>query len=177
MPAPPALGVYLAGPDGFTPAGLAWHLSTLIPAVEAAGMVPLSPWSNLADEFETVAAIADDAQRIEAYRDLNRRAGAANAAMIDQSAGVLAVLDGTDVDSGAASEIGYAAGTGKVIVGLRTDFRRTGDNEGSIVNLQVQYFVEQSGGRIFRTLAEAIAALASLVDAPMGPARAIEAPS
>ena len=55
--------------------------------------------------------------------------------MIESSDGVLAVLDGTDVDSGTASEIGYAFALGKKILGYRGDFRLMGDNPGSTVNL------------------------------------------
>lgn len=36
---------------------------------------------------------------------------------------VVANLDGTDIDSGTAWEIGYAFARGKPIIGLRTDFR------------------------------------------------------
>lgn len=36
---------------------------------------------------------------------------------------LLAVLDGSDVDSGVAFEVGAAHAMGKVIVGLRTDYR------------------------------------------------------
>jgi len=51
------------------------------------------------------------------------------------------VLDGTDVDSGTAAEIGYAAALGTPVVGLRTDLRVTGDNAATTVNLQVEYFL------------------------------------
>ena len=61
---------------------------------------------------------------------------------------MLAVLDGTDVDSGTASEIGYAYAKGKPMVGYRGDFRLSSDNEGGVVNLQVQYFILTSGGSI-----------------------------
>ena len=37
---------------------------------------------------------------------------------------VLARLDGADADSGAAFEVGYAAGLGKPVLGLRTDYRQ-----------------------------------------------------
>ncbi len=60
----------------------------------------------------------------------------------------MAVLDGADVDSGTAAEIGYAFARGKRIVGYRGDFRLSADNEGSIVNLQVEYFIRASGGAI-----------------------------
>jgi len=49
------------------------------------------------------------------------------------------------------------------IVGLRTDWRRTGDNEGCVVNLQVEYFIRSTGGAVFRQLDAAAARLAVLV--------------
>lgn len=49
---------------------------------------------------------------------------------------VVTVLDGVDVDSGTAWELGYAYATGKKIVGIRTDFRiQTPDER---VNLMIQ---------------------------------------
>lgn len=42
---------------------------------------------------------------------------------IDSSDAVLAVLDGTEVDSGVAWEVGYAYARGTPVIGLRTDFR------------------------------------------------------
>ena len=93
-----------------------------------------------------------DAQR-EAWRDLNRRIGETNAHAIDSCDLVLAVLDGADVDSGTAAEIGYAFARGKRILGYRGDFRLAADNVGSIVNLQVEYFITAGGGEIVTTLA------------------------
>jgi nucleoside 2-deoxyribosyltransferase len=54
---------------------------------------------------------------------------------VDSSDIVVAVLDGVDVDSGTAWEIGYAYAKGKPVVGLRTDFRDLSDG---IVNLMVE---------------------------------------
>jgi nucleoside 2-deoxyribosyltransferase len=88
--------------------------------------------------------------------------GATNRAAIDRARGVVAVLDGTDVDSGTAAEIGYAFARGKPIVGYRGDFRLSADNEGSIVNLQVEYFIRASGGTIverFEDLGPALGAV------------------
>ena len=42
----------------------------------------------------------------------------------------------------------------KVINGLRTDFRRSGENDGVLVNLQVQYWIEASGGKIITSLSD-----------------------
>jgi nucleoside 2-deoxyribosyltransferase len=61
---------------------------------------------------------------------------------------VVAILDGVDVDSGTAAEIGYAFAKGRPILGYRGDFRLSADNEGATVNLQVEYFIRQSGGDI-----------------------------
>ena len=66
----------------------------------------------------------------EAWRTLNLEMGATNRAAIDAARAVVAVLDGTDVDSGTAAEIGYAFASGKLIVGYRGDFRLSADNEG-----------------------------------------------
>lgn len=51
---------------------------------------------------------------------------------------VVAVLDGVDVDSGTAWELGYAYSRGKPIIGLRTDFRTLSDG---VVNLMVEMSV------------------------------------
>jgi nucleoside 2-deoxyribosyltransferase len=153
--------VYLAGPDGFTPVLLGWHRDVLIPAVAAAGLTPLSPWGKLANEFSTALALPPGPERIEVLADLDGRAGAANAQMIDDSAGILAQLDGVDVDSGTASEIGYGSARGLFIAGVRTDFRPAGDNEGTKVNLQVEYFITRTGGRVHPAIGPAIAELAA----------------
>lgn len=50
---------------------------------------------------------------------------------------ILAVVDGTDVDSGTSFEIGYAYAMKKPIVLLRTDFRENADS-GSL-NLMLHY--------------------------------------
>ena len=91
----------------------------------------------------------------------------------------VAVLDGTDVDSGTAAEIGYAFARGKLIVGYRGDFRLSADNEGSTVNLQVEYFIRASGGTIVERYEDLGPALGALGGArrsgtrarPAGPGR------
>lgn len=59
-----------------------------------------------------------------------------NEAAIDKSDIIVAVVDGADVDSGTAWEIGYAYARGKSILGIRTDFRTLGI-EGT-VNLMIE---------------------------------------
>ena len=67
---------------------------------------------------------------------------------------VVAVIDGADADSGTAWEIGYAFAAKKRIIMLRTDFRRTGDNEA--VNLMLE-----ESGDVVGSVAELLAALNS----------------
>lgn len=59
-----------------------------------------------------------------------------NMEAIESSDMVVAVIDGTDVDSGTSWEIGYAFAKGKPVLGLRTDFRTLGA-EGT-VNLMIE---------------------------------------
>ena len=42
---------------------------------------------------------------------------------VESSDAVLAILDGAEVDSGVAWEMGYAYARGKPVIGVRTDFR------------------------------------------------------
>jgi nucleoside 2-deoxyribosyltransferase len=150
--------VYLAGPLGFSPATRLYHDTVLRPAVEQTGWVVLDPWDADPDEAKVWAAERGSPSRV-GLDQLVRRVAARNAEMIERAEAVLAVLDGTDVDSGTASEIGYAAAKGKRVVGLRLDTRLTGDCEVVSVNLQVEYFIKLNGGVITRSLGDAIAAL------------------
>ena len=59
-----------------------------------------------------------------------------NVAAIDKADILVAVLDGADVDSGTAWEIGYAHALGKPVYGLRTDFRTLGIE--GVVNLMIE---------------------------------------
>jgi len=59
-----------------------------------------------------------------------------NMAAIDKADILVAVLDGVDVDSGTAWEIGYAYALGKPVYGLRTDFRTLGIE--GVVNLMIE---------------------------------------
>lgn len=129
--------VYLAGPLGFSPVTKGWHDGVLIPAVRAAGWEPLDPWADPDAPAQLAAAAGDP----EALRRVNERLAARNEAMIRRTDALLAILDGADVDSGTAAEIGFAAALGVPCVGLRLDVRRTGDNDGTTVNLQVEHWL------------------------------------
>jgi nucleoside 2-deoxyribosyltransferase len=146
--------VYVASPLGFDAAGRLFYAERVLPALAAAGLEALDPWA------QGLAAASED---VADLRAMNERIGAGNVELIERADGVLAVLDGVDVDSGTASEIGFASGLGLPIAGLRTDLRVAGDNVAAVVNLQVQHFVERTGGRIVHDLDEAVALLVSLV--------------
>jgi nucleoside 2-deoxyribosyltransferase len=53
---------------------------------------------------------------------------------------IVAIVDGSDADSGTAWEMGYAFAHGKQVVALRTDFRNVGQHE------RVNLMLEQSSG-------------------------------
>jgi nucleoside 2-deoxyribosyltransferase len=158
--------VYLAGPLGFSEAGRAFHTGTLIPALANLGCEVLDPWT-LTDpaKIAVVQKLPYGEQKRDAWRRLNVEIGGNNRAAIDRCDLVFAVLDGVDVDSGTAAEIGYAFAKGKPILGYRGDFRLSADNEGSIVNLQVEYFIRQSGGDIITAVAELPDAIAKIATA------------
>jgi nucleoside 2-deoxyribosyltransferase len=159
----PRVLIYLAGPLGFSEAGRHFYNTVLVPFVESLGYEALDPWTLTEPrKIQAVQRMPYGPAKREAWRTLNLEMGATNRAAIDRARGVVAVLDGTDVDSGTAAEIGYAFARGKPIVGYRGDFRLSADNEGSIVNLQVEYFIRASGGMIverFEDLGPALGAV------------------
>lgn len=117
-----------------------------------------NPWDGTGDDdpFGDIFEIDSVAERGRRLAEVNHDLGRINRGGIDRSDGLFAILDGVDVDSGTAAEIGYAFAKGKYICGLRTDFRLAGDNPGATVNLQIEYFIHESGGRIVATADELV---------------------
>lgn len=146
--------VYVASPLGFAESTRA-YLQVIVESLQSAGQQVLNPWDQPEGrKILKAQGVEDRKSRLRALAGANRAVAEANERAIRSCDWMLAILDGVDVDSGTASEIGFAYGLGKRIIGLRTDFRRTGDNEGVVVNLQVQYWIEASGGRVVRSLDE-----------------------
>jgi nucleoside 2-deoxyribosyltransferase len=145
--------LYVASALGVSEAGRYFYYGQLLPLVERLGFVVLDPW-RLTDAatIAQVRSMEFGAARREAWRQLNREIGEANRQAIERADGLLAVLDGPSVGGGIGAEIGFAYARGKRIIGYRGDFRRSGDNEGTIVGLQVEYFIQASGGTIITTL-------------------------
>ena len=117
--------IYLAGPL-FSHADQAWHRSTKARIQAEAGHTVVWPF-ELFDQAE-IAAWGDDAplRVMEQCRD----------ALAGCSL-VVALLDGAQVDDGTAWEIGYAHARGIPVIGVRTDFRSSGDVPGALVNAMV----------------------------------------
>ena len=153
--------VYVASALGFAVPTRGFSAEVLLPRLRTGGIEPLDPWAG-GEAIVTALAVVDQSARIEALRQANEAVAARNVELIESADALLAVLDGPDVDSGTASEIGYAAALGIPVVGWRSDLRSAGDNEGSVVNLQVEHFVRRAGGAVVTTLEAAVAALVAL---------------
>lgn len=163
----PTYRVYLASPLGFAAStkGFMAELKAALGAIVAVD----NPWDfggpELGAEFARARAISGHDERRDALHAINIRIAAKNEEAIRRCDFVVAVLDGVDVDSGTASEIGFAAGLGKPSFGLRTDSRLAGDNLGSRVNLQVEYWIEHGGGQVVTEIAALLAAVQAWLDA------------
>ncbi|MFX1253324.1 MAG: nucleoside 2-deoxyribosyltransferase [Promethearchaeota archaeon] len=149
--------VYLASPYGFYEATQKFMDETLVPILEKHGLAILNPWDlslPYKEEIKRAHAIKDYDQRARTLHEIDKRIGRDNIDAIRQADIVVAVLDGPVIDSGVASELGYAFGLEKPIVAYKGDRRPAGENIGVNVNMQVQTFIEESGGKIALSLEE-----------------------
>jgi len=145
------LRCYIASPLGFNEAGVFYYRQRYLPAL-AQLVEPVDPWAAV-DESEL-----ESARAAGALRDFWLRAGSGNLALIRGCELLVAWLDGQEVDSGTAAELGYAAGLGVRCFGLRSDLRQAGE-DGVVVNLQLEATVKESGGVIAGSLDGLLAAL------------------
>jgi nucleoside 2-deoxyribosyltransferase len=143
---------YVASPLGFSVAGRHYYEHVYLPALRDV-VVPVDPWALT--HPDEIAKAQDTGGQAELWAAVGRR----NIEAIRGCDLLAAHLDGQEVDSGTASEVGFAAGIGVRCFGLRTDLRQSGE-PGIAVNLQVQAFIEHSGGRVVGSLEELVAALA-----------------
>jgi nucleoside 2-deoxyribosyltransferase len=145
---------YVASPLGFSELGRSAYYAELIPLIQSAGYEVLDPWRLTGPSVvEKALKAPEGSMRRRRWNEVNAIIGRNNCRAIERCDLLVAILDGVDVDSGTAAEIGYAAGIGKPIIGYRSDFRLSADNEGAVVNLQVEYFVRMRGGSIVSDLA------------------------
>jgi nucleoside 2-deoxyribosyltransferase len=146
------LKIYLASPYGFATSTKAF-LQELKTELRKSGHSVIDPWDEgekLFNEFFARVGHMTPEEKAKELRLFNNRIGEGNREAIESVDVIVAVLDGPDVDSGTASEIGFAYARGKAIFGYRGDIRLTGENEATLVNLQVQYWIEDSGGGVGR---------------------------
>ena len=144
---------YIASPLGFSEAGELFHNTVLMPLIAEIGFEIRNPWTLTPRELiDSVQVLPYGQEKREKWREINPVIGDNNRKAIEESDIIIAVLDGPDVDSGTAAEIGYASAFKKPVFGYRGDFRLSADNEGGIVNLQVEYFTHLNGGGIVTDL-------------------------
>ena len=143
--------IYLANPLGFSETGTQFIQQVLLPELNRLGRQVINPF-DLVDvkRIQEIRAMPAGSARIEAWRALNAEIGKTNEKTIDSCDIVFAVLDGADVDSGTASEIGYAYAKQKLIMGYRGDFRLSSDNEGGLSTYRSNTSSMQAVGRSFR---------------------------
>jgi nucleoside 2-deoxyribosyltransferase len=139
---------------GFTETGRRYYGDVYIPAL-ASRVVIVDPWSLHGGA--SAPDVREPAEQHAFYEQLGER----NATAIRSCEILIADLDGQELDSGTAAEVGYAAGLGLLCLGLRTDLRQSGE-AGVQVNAQVAFFIHASGGVIARSLAELLAVLDEL---------------
>lgn len=159
--------VYVSSPLGFTYFGRQ-ALKLLYHDLEAAGIEVRDPWdwpgqrdpttSIKTSDLLLTAQLAGEGHDLEVSQEIAAR----NVTELRAADGILAILDGADVDSGVAAEVGYASAIRKPVIGLRTDERATTDSPGYVVNLQVTHLIIHSSsppGRVTTSVPAAVVAL------------------
>jgi nucleoside 2-deoxyribosyltransferase len=137
-------GIYLAGPL-FTDAEKAWHRSAMT-CLRDAGFQVVWPGDLLTEKRIREAGDAAPSLIFRSCREA-----------LDNSALVVALLDGVQVDDGTAWEIGYAYAMKKAVYGVRTDSRAAGDTKFNRVNSMIEICLAGMAG----TLGEVIEMLKS----------------
>lgn len=144
--------IYLASPLGFSPEQKP-YLERGKGRLFQLGYEVFDPWSlHFGEAIREASQIENYDERVKAFTQIARDIGAANEEGIRESDMLLAILDGAETDSGTSSEVGYAAAFGKPTYGLRSDWRDCGEFIGLPINLQILWFIERSGGKLFRRI-------------------------
>lgn len=126
---------YFASGFGFSESTRRYMDEVCVPQLKSVPLEVVNPW-DLTTDAEVAAALKDGSPT--ALAELRLLIGRRNADAIRGSDLLLANLDGQEVDSGVAWEMGLAYGLGKPVFAWRNDFRASGELGGRI-NLQVAY--------------------------------------
>jgi hypothetical protein len=145
---------YVASALGFNEAGAYYYEHVYLPALRTV-VTPVDPWTL------TTAQEVAEARAAGREREFALEIGARNAEAIRTCTLLAAHLDGQEVDSGTAAEIGFANALGLRCFGLRTDLRESGE-AGVRVNLQVEHFLVASGGLVCASLDQLLRELQSV---------------
>jgi hypothetical protein len=148
---------YVASALGFNAAGAYYYEQVYLPALREV-VTPVDPWSL------TTAQEVAEARAGRREHEFALEIGRRNADAIRSCTLLAAHLDGQEVDSGTAAEVGFAAALGLRCFALRTDLRQSGE-PGVSVNLQVEHFIVASGGAICSSLDEMVRALGAATGA------------
>lgn len=116
--------IYLASGCGMNPMDRVGY-EEFKAALRAHGLQIYCPWEN---------------QRVLGHTTTVLSVGGKNARAIRNCAALIAIVNGADVDSGTASEIGFANALNKPVFAYRHDMRQAGDIPGGKINTQVEYF-------------------------------------
>ncbi|AAR34940.2 nucleoside 2-deoxyribosyltransferase [Geobacter sulfurreducens] len=147
------MNIYLASPLGFSPETKS-YLEKVKDKLKSLGHDVFDPWEqdHFAGRIEQAFRIESFHARVEEFRSIASGIGEINESGIIACDGLLAILDGAEIDSGTAGEVGFASALGRKCYGLRTDIRDCGDFVGIPINLQILRFIERSGGCLFRCI-------------------------
>ena len=115
--------VYFAGPL-FTQAEWSWN-AKIIDDLRRGGCHVFAPQEHAKDMLSGTKPFDP-----RAVFEMNRSA-------IDRCDVLVAILDGSDSDSGTAWECGYAVKSGRPVIGVRTDLRAGGDDPKAAINLML----------------------------------------
>lgn len=152
--------LYVASPFGFSEAGRYFMYKQFLPAIEEAGFEILDPWKLTSEDYvHRVNSLPEGKTKNQALNIMNKIIGKSNEKAIREAYGLVAVLDGIDVDSGVAAELAFASALEKPILGYRNDFRLASENISARVNMQVEHFIFRTGGMIASQLSELPSAL------------------
>lgn len=147
--------IYVAGPLGFSESGRFFYYQEFLPTLKELRYEIFDPWEHSPkDKIEKLKNKESSLKVSEAQKDwqsINLEIGTNNVNILNEADGLIAILDGPDVDSGTAAEVGYFCGkhnNQRPILGYRSDFRLSSENIGGIINIQVEQFIYLTKGTI-----------------------------